>query len=208
MHLPALISDLGFILITAAIVSLLFKKLKQPVALGYLLAGFLVGPNWQWFPTVTDTQSIQVWADIGVIFLLFGLGLEFNFKKLSQVGNPAFVITFFEVACMLGLGFLTGRILGWNSKDSLFLGAMLSISSTTIIVKSFEELGIKTKRYVSLVFGILVIEDLFAILLMTLLTTFSLSKNFSGEEFFFSMGKLGFFLILSFTLGVYFLPTL
>jgi CPA2 family monovalent cation:H+ antiporter-2 len=207
MHLPDIITDLGFILIAAALVSLLFKKLKQPVVLGYLLAGFLVGPNWAWFPTVSDTESVKVWAEIGVIFLLFGLGLEFNFKKLSQVGKSSSIIASFEVIFMLAAGFLTGRVLGWNNKDSLFLGGMLAISSTTIIVRSFEELGVKTKQYVSIVFGVLVIEDLFAILLMALLTTFSLSKNFSGMDLVFSIGKLGFFLTLWFAIGIYFLPS-
>ncbi|MCK6597338.1 MAG: cation:proton antiporter [Bdellovibrionaceae bacterium] len=204
MHLPVLISDLGFILVTAAMVSLLFKKLKQPVVLGYLLAGFLVGPNW---PTVTDVASITVWAEIGVIFLLFGLGLEFNLKKLTLVGKKSTIIASFEVLFMLTLGFVTGRFLGWKNTDSLFLGAMLSISSTTIIVRSFEELGIKAKNYVNVVFGVLVIEDLFAILLMALLTTFALSDGFSGQELLTTLGKLSFFLLLWFSLGIYLLPT-
>lgn len=207
MHLPALISDLGVILITAAMVSLLFKKLKQPVVLGYLLAGFLVGPNWPWFPTVTDVESIKVWAEIGVIFLLFGLGLEFNFKKLTQVGKASTVIAAFEVVFMLAAGFLTGRALGWHNNDSLFLGGMLAISSTTIIVRSFDELGVKAKKYVNIVFGVLVVEDLFAIVIMALLATYSLSKGFSGADFLLSIGKLIFFLVLWFALGVYFLPS-
>lgn len=208
MHLPALITDLGVILITAAIVSLLFKRLKQPVVLGYLLAGFLVGPNWPWFPTVTDVESIKVWAEIGVIFLLFGLGLEFNFKKLSQVGKSSTIIAAFEVVFMLATGFLTGRALGWNNKDSLFLGGMLAISSTTIIVRSFDELGVKAKKYVNIVFGVLVVEDLFAIVIMAILATYSLSQGFSGSDLFLSVGKLLFFLVLWFALGVYFLPSI
>lgn len=208
MHLPALITDLGVILITAAIVSLLFKRLKQPVVLGYLLAGFLVGPNWPWFPTVTDVESIKVWAEIGVIFLLFGLGLEFNFKKLSQVGKSSTIIAAFEVIFMLVTGFLTGRALDWNNRDSLFLGGMLAISSTTIIVRSFDELGVKAKKYVNIVFGVLVVEDLFAILIMALLAAYSLSQGFSGEDLFLSIGKLLFFLTLWFALGVYFLPSI
>lgn len=208
MHLPALITDLGVILITAAIVSLLFKRLKQPVVLGYLLAGFLVGPNWPWFPTVTDVESIKVWAEIGVIFLLFGLGLEFNFKKLSQVGKSSTIIAAFEVIFMLVTGFLTGRALDWKNRDSLFLGGMLAISSTTIIVRSFDELGVKAKKYVNIVFGVLVVEDLFAILIMALLAAYSLSQGFSGEDLFLSIGKLLFFLTLWFALGVYFLPSI
>jgi CPA2 family monovalent cation:H+ antiporter-2 len=162
-HLPDLIRDLGFILITAAVVTLLFKKLKQPVVLGYLIAGFFLGPHFPFFIHVQDKQSVHIWAEIGVIFLLFGLGLEFSFKKLSRVGKSAGITAFIEAIFMLGLGFLTGKVIGWNSIDSLYLGGVLSISSTTIIVRAFDELGLKGKKFVSLVFGILIVEDLIAI---------------------------------------------
>lgn len=207
-HLPELIRDLGFILITAAFVTLLFKRLKQPVVLGYLLAGFFLSPNFPFFIHVQDTQSVHIWAEIGVIFLLFGLGLEFSFKKLSRVGRSAGITAFVEAVFMLGIGFLTGKLIGWNSIDSLYLGGVLSISSTTIIVRAFEELGMKGKKFVSLVFGILIVEDLIAILLLVLLTTVAVSNTLSGSELATATFKLGFFLTLWFLVGIYVIPNL
>jgi monovalent cation:H+ antiporter-2, CPA2 family len=207
-HLPDLIQDLGFILITAAAVSLLFKKLGQPVVLGYLIAGFLLSPHVALIPTVKDTESVKVWAEIGVIFLLFGLGLEFSFKRLTQVGRSAVFIAVFEVLFMLGLGYGVGRILNWSIIDSIYLGAMLSISSTTIIVRALSELGLKGRKFVSLVFGVLVIEDIVAVLLLVTLTTLSVSQSFQGEILIWSTLKLLFFLILWFVIGIYVLPTL
>ncbi len=176
-NLPILIKDLGFILVTAAFVTLLFKKLKQPLVLGYLIAGFFLGPHFPFFITVTDTQSVHIWAEMGVIFLLFGLGLEFSFKKLSRVGKSASITALFEAAFMVGIGFTTGKLLGWKNIDSLYLGGILSISSTTIIVRAFDELGLKGKKFVTFVFGILIVEDLIAILLMVLLTTVAVTSN-------------------------------
>jgi CPA2 family monovalent cation:H+ antiporter-2 len=134
-HLPALISDLGLILGAAALVTLLFKRLKQPIVLGYILAGFLVGPHFLAMPTVSDVASVEVWAQIGVIVLLFSLGLEFSFRKLMRVGGAATITTLVKVSAMLCIGFFTGRALGWNIVNSVFLGGILSISSTTIIIK-------------------------------------------------------------------------
>lgn len=205
-HLPDLIRDLGFILITAACVTLLFKKLHQPVVLGYLIAGFFLGPHFPFFINVQDTASVHIWAEIGVIFLLFGLGLEFSFKKLSRVGKSAGITAFVEAAFMLGLGFLTGKIIGWNSIDSLYLGGILSISSTTIIVRAFDELGMKGKKFVSLVFGILIVEDLIAILLLVLLTTVAVSNTLSGSALASATFKLGFFLTIWFLVGIYIIP--
>nr|BDT27976.1 cation:proton antiporter [Bacteriovorax sp. HI3] len=207
-HLPDLIRDLGFILITAAFVTLLFKRLRQPVVLGYLIAGFFLGPNFPFFIHVQDTQSVHIWAEIGVIFLLFGLGLEFSFKKLSRVGKSAGITAFVEAVFMLGIGFLTGKMIGWNSIDSLYLGGVLSISSTTIIVRAFDELGLKGKKFVSLVFGILIVEDLIAILLLVLLTTVAVSNTLSGSELATATFKLGFFLTLWFLVGIYVIPNL
>lgn len=206
IHLPVLIEDLGFILLTAAVVTLLFKWLKQPVVLGYLIAGFLVGPHITWIPTVKDFDSIKVWAEIGVIFLLFGLGLEFSFKKLAKVGGSASITAFFEVVSMLGIGFLVGRIMDWSVMDSLFLGGILSISSTTIIVRAFEELGLKGRNFVSLVFGVLIVEDLFAILLLVLLSTVAATQALSGGALVFETARLGFFLALWFLVGIYLVP--
>ncbi len=168
-HLSPLIVDLGLILGAGAIMTLLFKKLKQPVVLGYLLAGVLVGPNFSLFPTITDQKDIEVLAEIGVIFLLFSLGLEFSFKKLLKVGAAASVTAIVKVLFMLLLGYLVGMLLGWSSMDSIFLGGILSISSTTIIIRAFEELGVKGQKFANLVFGILVVEDIVAVVLLVLI---------------------------------------
>jgi len=181
-HVPQLIVDLSLILTMAGIITLIFKKLKQPVVLGYILAGLLVGPNFHLFPTITDIKTIEIWAEIGVIFLLFNLGLEFSFKKLVKVGNTAAITGLFEVAMMLATGFVTGQLLGWSKTDSLFLGGIIAISSTTIIFRAFDELGIKTQQFTRVVLGILVIEDLTAVLLMVLLSTLSISQQFAGYE--------------------------
>ncbi len=208
MHLPALIQDLGFILITATVVTLLCRWLKQPVVLGYLIAGFLVGPHVPFIHTVTDIKGVQVWAEIGVIFLLFSLGLEFSFKKLSKVGGSSGITALFEISCMLMIGFFTGRILGWSTMDCLFLGGILSISSTSIIVRALDELSLKTKSFVPLVFGVLVVEDLLAVLLLMVLSTLAATATFSGEEVVLSVFKLGFFLSLWFLVGIYLLPVI
>ncbi|MBL7718491.1 MAG: cation:proton antiporter [Flavipsychrobacter sp.] len=208
VHLPGLIIDLGLILGAAAIVTLVFRRLKQPTVLGYILAGLLVGPHFPLFPTITDTKSVEVWAEIGVIFLLFSLGLEFSFKKLMKVGGSASITAIVEVAVMLLLGYITGMALGWNVMDSIFLGGVLSISSTTIIIRAFDELGVKGKKFAGLVFGILVVEDLVAIVLLVLLSTVAVSRQFAGTEMLFSIVKLVFFLVLWFIAGIFFLPSI
>lgn len=208
LHLPDLIRDLGIILITASVVILFFKKLRQPVVLGYLVAGFLVGPHFDLFPTVRENHNIQIWAEIGVIFMLFALGLEFSFKKLFQVGKGAAVVATVEVLFMLGLGYLLGRAFGWNKMDSLFLGGILSISSTTIIVRAFEEMGLKSQSFVGLVFGVLIVEDLIAILLLVVLSSIAMTDGFSGQALMYSSLKLVFFMLLWFISGIYFLPTI
>lgn len=207
IHLPQLIQDLGIILVTAALVTILCKKMRQPVVLGYLIAGILLGPSIPFMPTVKDTSSVQIWAEIGVIILLFGLGLEFSFKKLAKVGRTASITAIFEVIFMLVMGYLVGQLLGWSSIDSIFLGGILSVSSTTIIVRAFDELGLKSRRFVSLVFGILIVEDIVAILLLVLLSTVAISQTLSGMELLVSSARLGFFLILWFVLGIYLLPS-
>lgn len=207
-HLPHLIEDLGLILMAAAIVTLLFKKFKQPVVLGYLIAGFIVGPNFTLLPSVKDTANVSIWAEIGVIFMLFGLGLEFSFKKLMKVGKSASITGLFEIVAMLAIGYLAGQVLGWSKMDSIFLGGILSISSTTIIVRAFDELGIKGKSFVPLVFGVLIVEDLLAILLLVLLSSVAVTQSLSGSDLAFSMLRLIFFLVLWFLLGIYLLPIL
>lgn len=179
MHLAPLIFDLAIILVVAGAMSLIFQKLKQPVVVGYILAGVIVGPHTPPFELVKDIPSIQTWAEIGVIFLMFTLGLEFSFRKLLSVGVTAGVAAGMEVLFFLFVGYGIGRWLNWSPMDSLFLGAMLSISSTTIIIKALDELKLKTRRFASLIFGILIVEDLFAILLLVGLTTIASSGNFS-----------------------------
>jgi CPA2 family monovalent cation:H+ antiporter-2 len=207
-HLPNLITDLALILGVAAVATLLFKKLKQPVVLGYILAGILVSENFAFFPTVMETHNVQVWAEIGVIFLLFSLGLEFSFKKLVEVGGSASVAASIEAVGMSLLGFGTGKLLGWSVMDSIFLGAALAISSTTIIIKAVDELGLKKKKFASLVFGILIVEDIIAIALLVLLSTFAVSKQFMSLDTALSIGKLVIYLILWFVAGIFFIPTL
>lgn len=207
-HVPQLIIDLSLILTMAGIITVIFKKLKQPIVLGYILAGLLVGPNFHLFPTITDIKTIEIWAEIGVIFLLFNLGLEFSFKKLVKVGNTAAITGLFEVFMMLVTGFITGQLLGWSKTDSLFLGGIIAISSTTIIFRAFDELGLKTQKFTRVVMGILVIEDLTAVLLMVLLSTLSLSQQFAGFELIQSSLKLFFFLTIWFLGGIFVFPTL
>lgn len=206
-HFPVLIKDLGLILAAAAITTLLFKKIKQPLVLGYILAGIIVGPHINFMPTVTDKASINIWAEIGVIFLLFSLGLEFSFKKLVKVGGSSSITGIVEVSCMLLIGFTAGKLMGWRTIDCLFLGGIVSVSSTTIIIRAFEELGVKHKKFASLVFGILIVEDLVAILLLVLLTTLGVSQQFAGTDMLISILKLSFFLVLWFVGGIFLVPT-
>lgn len=207
-NLEQLIIDLALILGAAGIITILFQKLKQPVVLGYIIAGLLISPNFKLFPTITDTSTIHVWADIGIIFLLFSLGLEFSFKKLVKVGPTAGITGIYEVSLMMLTGYITGKLMGWSTMDSIFLGGIISISSTTIIIRAFEELGVKTKKFAGMVLGVLVIEDLVAVLLLVLLSTVAVSRQFSGGEMLFSVLKLAFFLILWFVSGIYLLPSL
>jgi CPA2 family monovalent cation:H+ antiporter-2 len=207
VHLPPLILDLCLILAAAGLITLIFKKIKQPLVLGYIIAGLLVGPHISIFPTVIDEKNITIWAEIGVIFLLFSLGLEFSFKKLVKVGGAASITAVIEAISMLGFGFITGLTLGWSTMDSIFLGGILSISSTTIIIRAFDELGVKTQKFAGLVFGVLIVEDLVAILLLVLLSTLAVSQQFSGAEMLTSVLKLGFFLVLWFVGGIFLIPT-
>ena len=207
-HLPNLITDLALILGSAAIMTLVFKMLRQPLVLGYIIAGILVSPNFTWLPSIVETDNVTVWAEIGVIFLLFSLGLEFSFRKLAQVGGSASVSAFVEAIGMSALGYACGKLLGWSTMDSIYLGAALAVSSTTIIIKAVEELGLKKKKFATLVFGILIVEDLITIAILVLLTTLSVSQQFVGSEMLLSVLKLIFFLILWFVAGIFFIPTI
>lgn len=207
-HLPPLIIDLALILGAAGITTLIFRRLRQPLVLGYILSGLLVGPNVSLLPTVSDTEGIKVWADIGVVFLLFALGLEFSFKKLAKVGASAGITGTVEITMMMLIGYSAGQIMGWPQMDSIFLGGIIAISSTTIIFRAFEELGLKTRQFTGLVMGVLIVEDLVAIILMVLLSTAAISKSFEGTEMLLSIGKLLFFLTLWFLLGIFLLPSM
>lgn len=206
-EVSTLISDLGFILICAGIVTLLFKWLKQPVVLGYIVAGILAGPACEFLPTVADTANIDTWADIGVIFLLFTLGLDFSFKKLVKIGSTAVTGAVTVIAGMMLVGYATGLALGWGHMNALFLGGMLSMSSTTIIYKAFDDMGLRNQRFAGVVLGILVAEDLFAVLMMVLLSTLAVSQEVEGLELLDSVIKLGVFLLFCFVVGIYLIPS-
>ncbi|UGS21993.1 cation:proton antiporter [Flavobacterium cyclinae] len=207
LHIPDLISDLGLILVTAAMAVLIFRLLKQPLVLGYLVAGFLAGSEFDFFPTVKDMNSVKVWAEIGVIFLLFSLGLEFSFKKLMKVGGTASITALTQIILMVALGYFVGQLMDWGKMNSLFLGVILSISSTTIILKTFDELGVKTQKFAGNVIGALIVQDILAILMMVLLSTVAVSQQFSGTELLQSVLKLVFFLTIWFVAGIFFIPT-
>lgn len=207
-HLATLINDLALILICAGVMTLLFKKLKQPLVLGYVVAGFLASPHMPYTPSVMDTANIQTWADIGVIFLLFALGLEFSFKKIVKVGGAAIIAACTIIFCMILLGITVGTGFGWQRMDSIFLGGMIAMSSTTIIYKAFDDLGMRKKQFTGLVLSVLILEDILAIVLMVMLSTMAVRHNFEGSEMLESIGKLLFFLILWFVVGIYLIPEL
>ncbi len=203
-----LVKDLALILISAGVFTIISKALKQPLILGYIVAGFLVGPHMGLFPTVTGTETVSQWSDIGIIFLLFALGLEFSFRKLLKVGSSALITAMTQCVGMFIIGYVVGEALGWSNMESIFLGGMLSMSSTTIIIKAYDELGLKNSTFAPLVFGALVFEDLIAVVLMVLLSTLAVSNRFAGGEMLLGLGKLVFFLILWFLVGIYLIPTL
>lgn len=207
LNVEGLISDLAFILILGAVVTLLFKWLKQPVVLGYIVAGFLAGPHFEYLPSVTTVSNIDFWAQIGIVVLLFSLGLEFSFKKLLNVGGSAVVTALIIVSGMMCAGFAGGHLLGFSNINSLFLGGMLSMSSTTIIIKALTDLNLKQKKFASMIFAVLIVEDLFAVLMMVILSSIAINNTVEGSEMLFSIGKLGFFLIIWFLIGVFVLPS-
>ena len=205
-ELAPLIADLALILICAGIMTLVFKKLKQPLVLGYIVAGFLASPHFTLTPSVIDAASIHVWSDIGVIFLLFALGLEFSFKKIVKVGGPAIIAALTIIFGMIFLGFMVGSAFGWSKMDALFLGGMICMSSTTIIYKAFQDLGLSQKKFAGLVMSILILEDILAVVLMVVLSTVAVSANFEGGELVRSILKLVFFLVLWLVVGIYLIP--
>ena len=207
-ELAPLIADLALILICAGVMTLVFKKLKQPLVLGYIVAGFIASPHFALTPSVIDTASIHVWSEIGVIFLLFALGLEFSFKKIMKAGGPAIITTLTIIFGMMMLGYLVGTAFGWGKMDALFLGGMICMSSTTIIYKAFEDLGLSKKNFAGLVMSVLILEDILAVVLMVVLSTVAVSANFEGGELVMSLLKLFFFLILWLVVGLYLIPVI
>lgn len=206
-HLPKLIEDLALILLVGAIVTLLFKSIRQPIVLGYILAGFFVGPHMSLIPTVADIDNVHTLAEIGVIFLLFSLGLEFNLKKILHIGGPSSITALVEIIFISVSGYTLGKFLGWSNMDSIFLGGMLASSSTTIIIKAFDDLGVKTLHYTKVVFGVLIIEDIVVILLLVLLPTIALAQSISGFSLLLTIARIPFFLIITFVAGIFILPT-
>ncbi|MBQ1219957.1 MAG: cation:proton antiporter [Peptococcaceae bacterium] len=206
-HLATLISDLALLLVVAGITTLFCKKINQPTVIGYILAGFLIGPVVSFIPTIGDSANITLWAEIGVIFLMFSLGLEFSLHKLVTVGTTGIISALVQIIGMLILGIIMGLALGWSTMDSIFLGGMLSMSSTMITIKAIEDLGLKEERFTGLAIGTLVIEDIVAIFLLVILSTISVSQGVSGVELVFTIGKLMFYLVLWLLLGIYLIPS-
>ena len=207
-QLDYLISDLALIMVVAGIVTLIFKKINQPVVLAYIIAGFLISPNFLYLPTVVDVEDIHVWANIGIVFLMFGLGLEFSFRKIATGGGSAFVTAMTVMTAMIIIGYTVGQLLGWSKMDSVFLGGMLSMSSTMIILKAYEEYKLKKEKFAQLVLGTLVLEDIGGIFMMIILTAVAVGKNTSGLAVFKDIGMLLLFLVIWLVLGVYLIPTL
>jgi CPA2 family monovalent cation:H+ antiporter-2 len=206
-HLATLISDLALLLVVAGATTLLCKKINQPTVIGYILAGFLIGPVVSFIPTIGDSENITLWAEIGVIFLMFSLGLEFSLHKLMTVGTTGIVAALLQIGGMMLLGYGVGILMGWSAMDSLFLGGMLSMSSTMITIKAIEDLGLKEKKFTKLAIGTLVIEDIVAIFLMVVLSTISVSQGVSGAELAATIIKLMMYLMVWLLLGIYLIPS-
>lgn len=205
-ELPHLVKDLALILVVAGIVTIVFKKLKQPLVLGYVVAGFLVSPHMPYIMSVADRADISTWGDIGVMFLLFSLGLDFSFKKILKMGASPIISTCSIVFCMMMLGIVTGHLFGWSRMDSIFLGGMLAMSSTTIIYKAFDDLGLRQQRFAGLVMSVLILEDILAIVMMVMLSAIANGSNPDGGHMIGSLMKIGFFLILWFVVGIFLIP--
>ena len=204
--LPLIISDLAYILIVAGITTIVFKRLKQPLVLGYIVAGFLTGPNMVYMPTIADIENIEDWGEIGVIFLMFSLGLEFSFKKIVKMGISPILCACFVMGCMMGVGSSVGSMFGWSDMDQLFLGGMLAMSSTTIIYKAFDDMGLRNRKFAGNVLSVLILEDILGILLMVVLSAMAATRRFEGGELLNSLVQLGSVLLLWFLVGIYILP--
>ena len=207
VDINSLISDLALILVLGAIATVIFKMMKQPVVLGYIVAGFLASPHFALLPSVAIEANIEFWAQIGIIVLLFSLGLEFSFKKLIDVGGSAILTALIIVLGMMSLGFVVGKYLGYGLVNSIFLGGMISMSSTTIILKALTDLNMRQRRFVPMTFAVLIVEDLFAVVMMVILSSIALNNSVKGGEMLGSILKLSFFLIMWFTVGIFMIPT-
>ena len=208
MHAISFIQDLAVIMLVAGMVTIIFHRLKQPVVLGYIVAGFIIGPHTPPFGLIDDEDTIKTLAELGVIFLMFCLGLEFSLRKLFKVGATAFIAAFLEIVLMIWIGFEIGRWFGWNTMDSLFLGAILAISSTTIIVKALNDLKMKNERFAQLIFGVLIVEDILGIGIIALLSGIAVSGSVSSGEVFSTVGKLSLFMIVALVIGILLVPRL
>ncbi len=205
-EIPHLIQDLALILMVAGLVTLLFKKLRQPLVLGYIVAGFLVSPHMPYLMSVVDKADIQTWADIGVMFLLFSLGLDFSFKKILKMGMAPVIAAITIIFCMMALGTGVGTLFGWSRMNCLFLAGMLAMSSTTIIYKALDDLGLRQQRFAGLVMSVLILEDVLAIVMMVMLSTIARGANPDGSMMIESVGKIVFFLVLWFVVGIFLIP--
>ncbi|AZE97448.1 Potassium/proton antiporter [Pseudomonas orientalis] len=208
MHAISFIQDLAVIMLVAGVVTILFHRLKQPVVLGYIVAGFIIGPHTPPFGLIHDEDTIKTLAELGVIFLMFCLGLEFSLRKLFKVGATAFIAAFLEIILMIWIGYEIGQWFDWNTMDSLFLGAILAISSTTIIVKALNDLKMKDQRFAQLIFGVLIVEDILGIGIIALLSSIAVSGTVSSGEVFSTVGKLSLFMIVALVIGILLVPRL
>ncbi|MCP1509699.1 CPA2 family monovalent cation:H+ antiporter-2 [Pseudomonas marginalis] len=208
MHAISFIQDLAVIMLVAGVVTILFHRLKQPVVLGYIVAGFIIGPHTPPFGLIHDEDTIKTLAELGVIFLMFCLGLEFSLRKLFKVGATAFIAAFLEIVLMIWIGYEIGRWFDWNTMDALFLGAILAISSTTIIVKALNDLKMKDQRFAQLIFGVLIVEDILGIGIIALLSSIAVSGTVSSGEVFSTVGKLSLFMIVALVIGILLVPRL
>ena len=205
-EIPFLVKDLALILMVAGVVTLIFKRLKQPLVLGYIVAGFLVSPHMPYTMSVMDETDIQTWADIGVIFTLFSLGLDFSFKKIVKMGASPVIACIVIVFCMMMLGISVGHGFGWDRMDCIFLGGMLAMSSTTIIYKAFDDMGLRQQKFASMVMSVLILEDILAIVMMVMLSAIAGGSNPDGEQMISSVLRIGFFLVLWFIVGIFAIP--
>ncbi len=205
-ELPPMIADLALILMVAGVVTLIFKRLKQPLVLGYIVAGFLVSPNMPYTPSAVDMANVHLWADIGVMFLLFSLGLDFSFKKILKMGASPVISAITIIFCMMMLGIVVGHLFSWGKMDCIFLGGMLAMSSTTIIYKAFDDLGLRQQQFAGMVMSVLILEDILAIVMMVMLSALASGSEMGGGQLLQSVLRIVFFLILWLVVGIFAIP--